>query len=63
MKIDPELRVQKINAWNWPRWWPVGALILLLSVAILPSYRALKRRERQTALGGADGLNSPKDTP
>ncbi|CAB3846176.1 hypothetical protein LMG26684_01839 [Achromobacter mucicolens] len=49
MKIDPALRQQKIDEWNSPIWWPIGVFILLLALAIWPSYVALKRRERQTA--------------
>jgi len=49
MKVDPALRQQKIDEWNSPIWWPVGVFILLLALAIWPSYVALKRRERQTA--------------
>lgn len=61
MKVDPDLRVQKIDAWNTPRWWPIAGLILLLGAALLPAYRALKRRERQTALDGIDTPDSPED--
>jgi hypothetical protein len=53
MKLDPVLRERKIDEWNSPIWWPIGVLILLLALAIWPSYIALKRRERQTAFGPA----------
>ncbi|MNW19910.1 hypothetical protein D3C71_2200910 [compost metagenome] len=49
MKIDPDLRQRKIDEWNSPIWWPIGVFVLLLALAIWPSYVALKRRERQTA--------------
>jgi uncharacterized membrane protein YukC len=55
MKIDPVLRQQKIDEWNYPRWWPIGLFALLLALAIWPSYVALKRRERQTAFAPALG--------
>lgn len=51
LKLDPALRQQKIDEWNFPRWWPIGLFVLLLALAIWPSYVALKRRERQTAFG------------
>ena len=51
IKIDPALRVQKIEQWNKPVWWPLLVLVGLLIFAIWPAYRALKRRERQTAFG------------
>ncbi len=51
MKVDPGLRVRKTDAWNTPRWWPLGVLALLILLVIIPSYRVLRRRERQTAFG------------
>lgn len=53
MKIDPALRAKKVNEWNSPLWWPLGAFALFLALIIWPSYRALKARERQTAFGRA----------
>lgn len=49
LKVDPALRVSKVQEWNAPRWWPLGLLVLIVVLAIWPSYVALKRRERQTA--------------
>lgn len=54
MKVDPALRVQKTNQWNQPRWWPLGLVLLLVLLAIIPSYITLKRRERQTAFGARE---------
>lgn len=51
IKIDPALRVSKIDEWNTPRWWPLWLLVIVVALAIWPSYVALKRRERQTAFG------------
>lgn len=51
MKIDSNLRVQKINEWNPPVWWPLGLLCALLGLAIWPAWRALRRQDRQTAFG------------
>ena len=55
LKIDPVLRQQKIDEWNYPKWWPIGLFALLLALAIWPSYVALKRRERQTAFVPSQG--------
>lgn len=49
LKVDPALRVTKVDEWNPPRWWPLGLVVLVLVLAVWPSYIALKRRERQTA--------------
>lgn len=49
MKLDPLLRERKVTEWNAPLWWPPVVFVLLLLLAILPSYLALRRRERQTA--------------
>lgn len=62
LKVDPALRVSKVKEWNVPRWWPLGLLVLVLVLAIWPSYVALKRRERQTAFG-SDGATPAKSSP
>ncbi len=49
MKVDPALRAAKIAEWNRPVWWPVALMALALVVAVLPAFRAWKRRERETA--------------
>lgn len=54
MKIDPALRVAKTAEWNRPRWWPLALLAALLALAVWPSVAALRRRERQTAMEGAE---------
>ncbi|AZY49898.1 peptide ABC transporter substrate-binding protein [Bordetella avium] len=54
MKIDPDLRVRKTNEWNPPRWWPLGIVLLLIVLAVIPSYLVLRRRERQTAFGSVE---------
>jgi hypothetical protein len=51
MKIDSNLRAQKIDEWNPPVWWPLGLLCALLGLAIWPAWRALRRQDRQTAFG------------
>jgi ABC-type transport system substrate-binding protein len=49
MKVDPALRAARIAEWNRPIWWPVALIVLALIVAIVPAFRAWKRRERETA--------------
>ncbi|MVW70558.1 ABC transporter substrate-binding protein [Bordetella sp. 15P40C-2] len=61
IKLDPELRVEKIKEWNTPRWWPLWLVALAIALAIWPSYRALKRRERQTAFDTS--VDSPGASP
>ncbi len=51
MKLDTALRVRKIDEWNRPRWWPLVLLAVLIVLAIWPSYRVMRRREKQTAFG------------
>lgn len=51
MKVDPELRTRKVDAWNQPRWAPLWILLALAIVAVWPAWLALRRRERQTAFG------------
>ena len=49
MKVDPALRAARIAEWNRPIWWPVALIVLALVVAVVPAFRAWKRRERETA--------------
>ena len=49
LRIDPQLRAQKIAEWNRPVWWPVVLIALALLAAIVPAFRAFRRRERETA--------------
>jgi len=50
LRVAPELRAQKIRAWNSPRWWPLWLLPMGIAAAVWPAWCALRRRERQTAL-------------
>jgi ABC-type transport system substrate-binding protein len=49
IRVDPALRAQKIAEWNQPIWWPVVAIVLALVAAVVPAWRAWRRRERETA--------------
>jgi len=49
MKVDPALRAARIAEWNRPVWWPLALMALALVAAVLPAFRAWKRRERETA--------------
>lgn len=62
LKIDPALRVRKIDEWNRPVWWPLLLVAALLALAVWPSLVALRRRERQTALQAA-GAASQESRP
>jgi ABC-type transport system substrate-binding protein len=49
LRIDPQLRAQKIAEWNRPIWWPVVLIVLALAAGIVPAFRAYRRRERENA--------------
>jgi ABC-type transport system substrate-binding protein len=49
MKVDPALRSARIAEWNRPIWWPIALIVLALVAAVVPAFRAWKRRERETA--------------
>ena len=53
LRIDPALRVQKVAEWNRANPWPLIALFLLLAGAVVPAWRAWKRRQNATAGTGA----------
>ena len=63
LKIDPALRVARIDAWNRPVWWPLWLLLAGLAAAILPAWFALRRRERRTAFGTPAGASEPEPRP
>ncbi|TAN54227.1 MAG: peptide ABC transporter substrate-binding protein [Betaproteobacteria bacterium] len=49
LRVDPQLRAAKIAEWNRPLWWPVALIVLALTGAIVPAWRAYRRRERENA--------------
>ena len=51
LKLDTDLRVAKLAAWNRPVWWPVVALVALVLVGVWVAWRSLRRRDRVNARG------------
>jgi ABC-type transport system substrate-binding protein len=49
LRVDPQLRAQKIAEWNRPVWWPVVLIVLALVAAVVPAVLAYRRRERENA--------------
>ena len=50
LRVDPQLRTEKIAQWNQPIWWPLPLLLLILGLLIWPAWRMLKRQQQRTAL-------------
>ena len=50
LRIDSELRAQKIAQWNRPIWWPLPVLLVVLGLLIWPAWRMLKLQQQRTAL-------------
>ncbi|HED19120.1 MAG TPA: peptide ABC transporter substrate-binding protein, partial [Gammaproteobacteria bacterium] len=46
-RIDPQLRERQREAWNHPVVWPLGLILLLLVVSVIPAYIGYRRHERQ----------------
>ncbi len=49
LRVDPKLRSEKIAEWNRPIWWPVALIAVALVAAVVPAFRAYRRRERENA--------------
>lgn len=49
LRIDPNLRVEKIKEWNKPIYWPLFGILVLLALIIVPMYYLHKKREAMTA--------------
>ena len=49
LRINPELRIEKIKEWNKPIYWPLFGIVVLLSLIIVPMYLLHKKREAMTA--------------
>ena len=53
LRVDHQLRVQKIQEWNKPVWWPLASLLVLLAVLIWPAWKAWQRRQDARGVIGA----------
>ncbi len=51
MNINVELRHQLIEKWNKPRLWPIGLIIGLLALMLVPVVISYRRRERSAVKG------------
>lgn len=60
IRIDPDLRVQKVREWNQPVWWPLPVLAIILGLLIWPAWRALRRQQYRTAVTSEHGQVSDK---
>jgi oligopeptide transport system substrate-binding protein len=49
-RIDPDLRQQLRRAWNPPVLWPLGLLLVLLVLLVIPAVIAYRRHEAQRLL-------------
>jgi hypothetical protein len=49
-RIDGAVRADAQAAWNRPVLWPLGILLLLLVVSLIPAVRGFRARERSRAL-------------
>ena len=49
-RIDHELRKQKRHEWNKPVVWPIGVLMILLLLSILPAWRIWRRSETESQI-------------
>lgn len=50
-RIDPELRARLRRAWNRPVWWPLGGLVVVVALLVLPAFLLAWRREHQLPHG------------
>jgi len=48
LRINADVRAQKISEWNTPVRWPLWLIPAVLALAVWPAWRTLRRRERQT---------------
>ncbi len=49
LRIDPELRAERIQEWNKPIYWPLFLMIAAVCALIIPAYLLHKKREAMTA--------------
>jgi len=51
LRLDVPARTAAQAAWNQPRWWPLGLLLLAAAALLWTVRRVLQQRERRDALG------------
>jgi ABC-type transport system substrate-binding protein len=51
LRLDPELRAERLADWNRPVWWPMAALLAVGLVGVVLARSSLRRRERMNARG------------
>jgi ABC-type transport system substrate-binding protein len=51
LRLDVPARVQRLEEWNRPVWWPLAALAAFLLLVVLFARHSLRRRERMNARG------------
>jgi len=49
LRVDPARREALRREWNKPVLWPVGLVLLLLVLSIVPAVRNYRRREQMAA--------------
>ncbi len=49
LRLDPQRRAARREAWNRPVLWPIGALLVALTVSLVPAVITYRRRERGMA--------------
>jgi len=53
LRIDPALRLERIEQWNQPHRWPLLLLAALVLLLVTPALHAWRQRQRQNAFGEA----------
>ena len=51
IRLDTELRKQKIREWNRPVWWPLGILAAGAGLLVLLLARQLRKKRSRNAFG------------
>lgn len=46
-RIDPALRAEKRREWNQPVLWPLGLVLALIALSLVPAVRTYRRRQAQ----------------
>ncbi len=54
LRVDPALREQQRMAWNKPRLWPIGILVLVLALLLVPAWVSYRRKLHSAPRGRED---------